>query len=103
MNQQEQIWDLGAGARDAGQSRVLAGVSDEWKLRAHRSMLTLILKGEPFSADDLVRIAGLPASRNAVGALFGAYSKRGMIRPCGRVRGHRKARHAGAQLQWVAT
>lgn len=103
MNEQITLFDLEAGlaAKEAGEAAALGNAANaEWKVRAEKVLTAYVQLGVTFTADDLVRSAGLPPSRNGVGALFSAWQKARVIRPVGWSRGRRQERHAGSQRIW---
>lgn len=89
-----------AAAIDGMQDVIDARVNAEWRRRAEQAIRTLMQTTPRFSADDVAVMAGLPPSRNAMGALFGAYHRRGDIEPVGYTTGKRKDRHGGSQRVW---
>lgn len=55
-----------------------------------------------FTADDLVRIIGLPVVPNRVGAVLNGAARAGRIRAVGWRESSRKSRHSGVQRIWAA-
>lgn len=93
--------DAGARLKAKGQARAIdARINDEWRRRAELALERLIDTTPRFSADDVAIMAGLPPSRNGMGALFGGYARLGRIVPVGWTTGKRRDRHAGSQRVW---
>ena len=96
--------ESGQQEKRKGQTRVIdAAVNAEWRKRAERALWTLMATNPRFTADDVAVMAGLPPSRNGMGALFGAFNRAGYITPVGYTTGKRKDRHAGSQRVWRRT
>lgn len=91
----------GRRRRDEGVA-VVADHSAAWQAAARRAIDTLCWrKPDGFTADDLVKLIGLPpGSANAVGAAFIGASRAGLIVRLGEVRSARAGRHAGRQSLW---
>lgn len=96
--------ELGEKAKAVGQHQ--AGASDvawEWRRRAEATIADLARAGEPFTADDVIRLVGLPSfgpnRNNSVGAIFTACAKRGWIVKTGH---YRKARRAASHARMLA-
>lgn len=71
-----------------------------WRMAAEEYLDVLATTGREFSADDLVEEVGTPpvtGSPNAIGGLFIAAIRRGLIVPVGYRRSTRKSRHGGVQ------
>lgn len=96
-----ELFDLPAAHRAGEHGQELAATSDRawgWAARAHDALEHLARTGRTFTADDLYAAVGLPDAgpnrNNAVGAVFAAARKRGVIvktghyRPSKRVVGH---------------
>lgn len=106
--QEQQQFSLPAGraARDAGAAQAdSSAAADEWRPGAIAVLRELALSGQPFTADDLVERAGLPLqsetnANNAVGALFSAASKKGLIERMGDTQSKRVAGHARRLSVW---
>lgn len=80
----------------------------EWKERARKAIDALAAAGRPFTVDAVLEAAGLPKGRvhmnanNAVGALFLAASRQGMIRQTGRrVPTTRRTNNGRYVAEWV--
>jgi len=110
MNGQLALFDAAEASRAKaeGVGRVLdSGRAWPWKLRALDVLEDLAASGEPFTADDLVAVTGLPESstpnaNNAVGAVFNAVARRGLIVKTGAYRKSRRAvGHARVVAIWV--
>lgn len=94
----------GRQLRDEGMAAVSANPANAmWRGQAEDALRVLASAGRPFTAADVVRLAGLPPSHNAVGALFNAAKRAGRIKHTGRwVRSPRKASHARELREWIA-
>lgn len=87
-------------ARSAQRVQVWRDKAEDWIAR--RSSGTVL------TADDLVAAIGLPdegvARNNAVGGVFGSWSKRGIVSWAGTFRkSERKIGHGNLQREWVKT
>jgi len=96
--------DLGEKAKELGQLQ--AGSADrawEWRRQAEATIWDLASSGQPFTADDVIRLVGLPSygpnQNNSVGAIFTACAKRGWITKTG---SYRKARRAASHARMLA-
>ena len=78
----------------------------EWTVRATQELKGLARTGRPFTADDLVRLVGLPLGysetngNNAVGALFRKWSKHGFIIKVGTTATGRRVGHGRQVIEW---
>jgi CTP:molybdopterin cytidylyltransferase MocA len=102
MTDQGSLFDLDAGmaAKQRGMAdALLSDRSQPWQARASVALDRLVATGEWFTADDLVRLVGVPDAdhgqnrSNAVGSFFSHAARRGVIvrvgfRPSVRVMGH---------------
>lgn len=90
------------GMAAAGTTAPGAAVT-EWRANATDALGKLIAQGDPFTADDLVALAGMPPRANMVGPVFMAAARQGRIRATGETRtaGNRAASHARAQRVWI--
>lgn len=103
------LFDIARGerAKEAGMSR--AGSSyrvSVWKQDALGVIYDLAVTGDPFTADDVIRVVGLPDTgtnrNNVVGAVFSAAAKRGWIRNTGTYRKTKRAiSHGRVVVVWV--
>jgi hypothetical protein len=103
---QTALFDMPAALAEKrlGQQRAIdSRVNAEWRRRAEQAIRTLMQTTPRFTADDVAIMAGLPPSRNGMGALFGAFHRRGQIESIGWTTGRRKDRHGGSQRVWRAT
>jgi hypothetical protein len=91
----------GKQRRDQGEEKVERH-EKVWVDRAY-DWIRALFPGEIFTADDLVKAIGLPASRNAVGAAMGGASRRNLIRSAGIDQSSRPDRHAGMVRRWERT
>lgn len=102
--------------RETGLSRKARGVEDVLAAAdaVHRAQAAealreafgaLLDRGEPFTADDVRRLAGDPEAHhpNYISALFAQAAQRGRIRQVGApFRSARKSRNAGLTRRWTA-
>lgn len=76
-----------------------------WRVHAMEALRDLAALGEPFTADDVVGKVGLPDSgtnrNNAVGALFSAAAREGLIVRVGFRNTKRVAGHARVVSIWA--
>lgn len=98
---QATIFDLeeGRARRDEGAATVAAN-TPSWQEEARQAIGYLAAQGEPFSADDLVELVGMPPHPNSLGAAFVSSSRRGAIRALGYTQGRRPESHARVQRLW---
>lgn len=102
------LFDLTAGERAKERGQLEAEGADRiavWKLEARDALAWLAARGEPFTADDLARLVGLPDTgpnrSNAVGAVFSAAARQGLIRSTGHYRKSRRTlSHARVVAVW---
>ena len=109
---QGDLWDSGKVASDQSVQLEYAGKALEspeisaWRIRAEWAISDFIARGSPFTADDIVACAGLPKleaeqnRNNAVGAFFGALSRRRLIKPLGFAAATRTVSHARTLRVW---
>jgi hypothetical protein len=76
-------------------------IHGRWVERADWTIRNLAARREPFSAEDVRRIAGDPVHPNAMGARINAAAKRGVIVKAGVVKASRTERHANEMRLWV--
>ena len=99
---------LTEGRRRRDEGTAIAGTGapaflvSAWQDAAERALATLIRRGDVFSADDLVELAGEPPVPNMLGGLFIAARRQERIRPVGYRQGCRPAAHARVQRVWTA-
>lgn len=80
-----------------------------WTDRAHRAIDQLAATGRPFTADDITRLIGLPRPdegvnrNNAVGAVFRAAARRGVIVRVGFTQSGRTRSHGRVLAEWQGT
>lgn len=85
-----------------GMARVEGHVPDApWRAVADRAIADLAARGEPFSAEDVCRLAGRPAKANAVGARISAAARSGRIVRSGFAKAVRPERHSNVMALWV--
>jgi hypothetical protein len=70
---------------------------------AGRALVSVLEPGRTFTADLVTGAIGAPASKGAVGALFGALSREGLIEYVGRTTSRRSGRHHSGVLLWRRT
>ena len=93
---------LGEKLRDEGIARA-DGSLDTWTRSCWQTAINYWAStGLPFGADEC-RELGVPepTSPGAIGAIFMANSRAGIIQPAGFVQSRRPSRHASWQRQWV--
>lgn len=92
-----------AGMADASSS----AAAQDWRTDADAALGRLLAAGQPFTADDLVQLAGLPSAginaNNAVGAFVNAAARRGLIVKAGYRKSLRAAAHARIVAVWLPT
>lgn len=97
----------GEQLRDEGMSQV-DETHTRWRDRADKIMQLLIISHQPFSANDFNQISDSypdplqPHHPSSIGALFGAYAKRGKIVRCGTDRPTKASSHARTYAQWIS-
>jgi hypothetical protein len=109
MGDQGSLFDLELGERAKNLGQLQAGAADRawaWRQQAEATIWDLASSGVPFTADDVIRLVGLPSygtnRNNAVGAIFTACAKRGWITKTGSYRkARRSASHARMLAVWV--
>lgn len=78
------VTSTGDHRRDRGMGLAEGAVAPEWSEKANREVETLAGLGVPFTADDLIEAVGMPEGHpNAVGPVFAAASRRGLIEQVG--------------------
>lgn len=92
----------GKRRRDDGQARAI-DAAQPWIRRARISIRLLAAERIPFIVDDLVAVVGTPQRKgqnrnNAVGALFAAMRREGVIEPTGK---YQKTRRPEGHLRHV--
>ena len=103
------LFDLqeGRANKTSGMALALAGAGAAWLTSARIVITRLAGTGQPFTADDVLRIVGLPTRsasnrNNSVGALFSALAAEGLIRPTGRFVCTTRAIGHGRRIQeWI--
>lgn len=92
----------GLRGRDRGIARVWEGTDDDWKALALATIQVLANAGDPFTAEDIREIVSDPPGHpNAMGALFQAASRQGLIRFVGYRKATRQSLHAHPIGVWV--
>lgn len=77
-----------------------------WADRAEEAMATLERQGTPFTADDLRELIGPdhePHHPNAIGGLFNAHHRAGLIRQVGWHNSTAQKRNGGSHRRWIGT
>ena len=78
-----------------------------WAVAAERAMGYLVDRGEPFTADDLrdlmADVTVQPTTKNAIGGLFMAWHRRGLIERVGYQTSRHTQRKYGVNAVWRAT
>lgn len=92
----------GLRLRDEGTARVEDAVDVDWRERAEAAVDALIVEGQPFTAEEVCRIAGRPDRPNAVGALLLGAARRGAVRRVGYRPARRAERHGAVLAIWQA-
>jgi hypothetical protein len=86
----------------AGQAVALHASDVRWKAAAETAIVELARSGREFTAEDVRRRVGvLASSPQALGALFSAAAKAGIIRAVGFTVATRPERHGGVLRTWV--
>lgn len=108
---QPTLFEMRAGERDkvAGMRASLDSErSWPWREHALAVLEELAATGKTFTADDLVARVGLPDDtiamnrNNAVGAIFSAAAKSGMILPTGNyIKSRRRSNHSAVLAVWA--
>jgi hypothetical protein len=82
---------------------------NNWHQAAMDAAEDLIDNGEPFSADDLIELVGLPDAdheangrNSAMGAVFNQLHHQGRIKPVGVTKSRQKHRKGGLIRVWQA-
>jgi hypothetical protein len=109
MAEPDALFDLPLGEELARRGMAQAASSERawvWGRDAEAAIRQLAASGVPFTADDLIRLVGLPSwgvnRNNAVGALFTSAAKRGLIVRTGHYRKSRRALSHGRMIAvWV--
>lgn len=88
--------------RDRGAQLALDVQPVEWQEQVHACIANLAAAGGTFTSDDVTRECGdsPTGSKGAMGALFLAASKRGVIRRVGYTQSSRSSGHARALAVW---
>lgn len=86
---------------EAAGSTVPAVLASAWRDEAAKALETLAGRTDPFSADDLVAIAGEPPRPNMLGPVFAQAARRNLIRAVGYTQGTRPSAHARVQRTWA--
>jgi hypothetical protein len=110
-DEQPSLFDLAEGmlAKELGQAIAEdAGRVQVWRDDAMAGLWWLACRRDEFTADDLVRMVGLPDTgtnkNNAVGAVFSGAARRGWIEPTGTYRKSRRVlSHARRITVWRGT
>jgi hypothetical protein len=92
--------EMTEAVRGTGERLALEGVDDHWQTEAWRELRRLADSGRSFTADDLAEAVGAPSSPGAVGALFAAGRRSGLIATTGYATSRRIGRHSGLQRVW---
>jgi hypothetical protein len=94
----------GERRRNEGMRKAASHVEDApWAAVADEEMARLARSGDPFTAEDLIGIVGKPSTDNAIGAMFGKWSKRGAIVSTGMTKTTHALGHARRILVWKGT
>jgi hypothetical protein len=94
----------GLRGRDRGIAAVWQGTDEEWKEFASAAIQLLAGAGEPFTAEEVRELCNDPPGHpNAMGALFQAASRRGLIRFVGYRKATRESLHAHPIGVWIGT
>lgn len=103
MTQQRSLILTGNALKAEGCARVLANTPESWKLAARSAIEELARTGSRFTANDLTGMVGMPpkGKMNAVGAMFAAASKAGLIRRVGQQPGSRLSQRGREIRVWV--
>jgi len=101
---QQSLEEYGYELAAKGHSLALANTDPEWKIAAMDEITRLAKLGYRFTSEDIRRKVGPPpASPNAMGALFGAARKKGIIKKTGRlVAPSRPELHGSPLFEWTA-
>ena len=94
----------GEELRDEGTADAVAPAWALWREAAEAHLEVLASSGVEFTADVLVDEVGMPpvsGSPNAIGGLFIAAARAGLIRRVGFTTSRRRSRHAGIQRIWM--
>jgi hypothetical protein len=100
---------LGRHLRDVGMAQAAEHAGPTFREWAADVIGDLASRGEPFTSDHLEQAIehdpnGIrPDSRNAIGAAFGAASRRGVIEPVGYTQSQRPEAHARVVRVWRGT
>lgn len=93
--------DEGRRLRDDGMRTALHASDIRWKAAAESALSDLAASGVDFTADDLrARVDTLAAPEKALGAIFGAAARRGLIECIGITTSSRPQRHGGLLRVW---
>lgn len=79
------------------------GTDAAWQVEARRVIASLAAARVEFTANDVTARAGLPSSRNAVGAMLSGSARRGTIVRVGYQKGDRASQHARVVAVWKGT
>ncbi len=90
----------GEDLKNQGQQLVLSVEEIAWKERAFNTVVVLAIGDEPFTAEDVRRIAGDPTHPNAMGALLSYCGRKGFIHKVGRRNATRSSLHASELTVW---
>ena len=98
--------EAGRRLREEGMARAGTGVNlvsaDAWRSKAREALDVLVANGQPFTADDVVELAGLPPHPNMLGPVFVACARTGRIHRVGYQPGGRASAHRRVQAVWQA-
>ena len=98
--------ELGPILKATGIARVSAATSPEWMEMAMEDITHRAAYGYPFTSEDVTMFAGQPTDvhgnpkPNAIGAVFNAAARRGLIVRTGYQQATRASRHAGMISVW---
>lgn len=94
---------IGEQLKAEGMELVLSHTPEGWKLAFEHEGSRIASYGEPFTADDILRVVGLPpvgTSKNAVGAAMNALAWKLELDGVGFVKSTRHSRHGGFIRHW---
>lgn len=94
---------LGEALRDDGMRKAWHAEGPPWKDAAMQALIQLADEGYPFTSEDVRVRAGDPERSNAVGALFAAAARAGLIEQCGWAKAKRPGMHATDLRCWRGT
>jgi len=92
----------GETLKQAGLNLVESHTPEEWKQQFALAGRAMAIGGEPFTAEDLIPLVGLPPHPNAIGAAMHALARELRLVRVGYRSAKRPSRHCGVVAVWGA-